>query len=156
MRVSDALGQIAAIHQQLAKGEVYRGFHPLGVALAGLVGFAAGAAQPWLVGADDPRLRRTAGAQGRDGDGEHERPQDAQHEDGDEELDEGEAALVSPGERSKRTRQHCDACFFSVVLKDLLYAAVVFPSDALVAAAVTLTLLLVPMFEPVGKTALNR
>jgi hypothetical protein len=54
MRVTDALGQIAVIHQQLAKGEVYRGFHPPGVALAGLAGAAAGFAQPWLVAADDP------------------------------------------------------------------------------------------------------
>jgi hypothetical protein len=53
VRVSDALGQIALIHDHLARAEVYRGFHPFGVALSGLVGLAAAAAQPWLVAPDD-------------------------------------------------------------------------------------------------------
>jgi hypothetical protein len=53
MRVSDALGQIEQIHNHLARAEVYRGFHPLGVALSGAVGLLAAALQPWLVG-DDP------------------------------------------------------------------------------------------------------
>lgn len=54
MRLSDALGQIAQIHEQLAKAEVYRGFHPVGVALSGAVGLASAFAQPWFVGPDDP------------------------------------------------------------------------------------------------------
>lgn len=54
MRLSDALGQIAHIHDHLAKAEVYRGFHPVGVALSGAVGLASAVAQPWFVPADDP------------------------------------------------------------------------------------------------------
>jgi hypothetical protein len=54
MRVSDALGQIAQIHQQLAKTEVYRGFHPQCVALSGVLGLVAAALQPWVVAGDDP------------------------------------------------------------------------------------------------------
>jgi hypothetical protein len=54
MRVTDALGQIAQIHDHLARAEVYRGFHPLGVALSGAVGLAAAVLQPWLVSPDDP------------------------------------------------------------------------------------------------------
>jgi hypothetical protein len=53
MRVSDALSRIDAIHEQMAKGEVYRGFRVWGVALAGAVGVLAAAAQPWLVGPGD-------------------------------------------------------------------------------------------------------
>jgi hypothetical protein len=52
MRVADALDQIDAIHEQLAKGETYRGFRAPGVAAAGVVGMLAAVAQPWLV--DDP------------------------------------------------------------------------------------------------------
>lgn len=54
MRVSDAIGQIEIIHDQLAKAEEYRGFHPVGVALSGLVGFVAAFAQPWFVSPDAP------------------------------------------------------------------------------------------------------
>jgi hypothetical protein len=54
MRVTDALGQIAQIHDHLARAEQYRGFHPIAVALSGLIGVAAAVAQPWLVTADDP------------------------------------------------------------------------------------------------------
>src|SRR6184192_59497 len=53
MRVNDALGQIAQIHDHLARAEVYRGFHPLGVALSGATGLLAAALQPALVAADD-------------------------------------------------------------------------------------------------------
>jgi len=52
MRVDDALRQIEAIHEQLDKGEVYRGFQVGGVALAALVGVAAAAMQDRLIGAD--------------------------------------------------------------------------------------------------------
>jgi hypothetical protein len=54
MRVNEALGQIAEIHDHLARAEQYRGFHPLAVAGSGLVGLAAAVVQPWLVPADDP------------------------------------------------------------------------------------------------------
>jgi len=49
-----ALEQIEAIHDQLAKGEVYRGWRSLPVAASGVVGIAAAAGQsgspnqPWL------------------------------------------------------------------------------------------------------------
>lgn len=54
MDLSDALHRIGAIHEQLAKTEVYRGYHPAAVALSGLLGLAAAGVQPWLVAADDP------------------------------------------------------------------------------------------------------
>jgi len=43
--VSRALEQIAEIHEQLAKGEIYRGWRSFPVACSGLVGFAAAAWQ---------------------------------------------------------------------------------------------------------------
>lgn len=43
--VSRALAQIAAIHEQLAKGEVYRGWRPWPVACSALVGVGAAAWQ---------------------------------------------------------------------------------------------------------------
>lgn len=54
MQVSRALEQIAEIHQQLAKGEVYRGYRPLPMACSGLAGFVAAAAQPQGLGTRDP------------------------------------------------------------------------------------------------------
>jgi hypothetical protein len=48
-----ALSQIAEIHQQIAKGEVYRGYRSLPVAASGLIGFAAAWLQPSR-GATDP------------------------------------------------------------------------------------------------------
>jgi hypothetical protein len=53
MRVTDALSQLDAIHDQLTKGEVYRGFQVSGVALAGVAGLLAAAAQPLFVGPGD-------------------------------------------------------------------------------------------------------
>jgi hypothetical protein len=53
MRVTEALGQIADIHDHLARAEQYRGFHPFTVAASGFVGLLAAGAQPWFV-ADDP------------------------------------------------------------------------------------------------------
>jgi TctA family transporter len=41
-----ALTQIAEIHQQIAKGEIYRGYRPLPIAASGMVGGAAAFAQP--------------------------------------------------------------------------------------------------------------
>ena len=46
-----ALQQIEAIHEQLAKGEVYRGWRSVPVALSGLIGLAAAA---WQSGAARP------------------------------------------------------------------------------------------------------
>jgi hypothetical protein len=46
MDASRALDQIAEIHRQMAKGEVYRGYRSLPVAMSGLVGVAAAAVQP--------------------------------------------------------------------------------------------------------------
>jgi hypothetical protein len=45
MRVNDALGQIAQIHDHLARAEQYRGFHPIEVAATGLIGLLAATAQ---------------------------------------------------------------------------------------------------------------
>jgi hypothetical protein len=52
--VSRALEQIAEIHEQLAKGEIYRGWRSLPVACSGLVGLAAAAWQSATIGAIDP------------------------------------------------------------------------------------------------------
>jgi len=52
--VTRALEQIAEIHQQIAKGEVYRGYRPLPVALSGLIGIVAAALQPSRLGTTDP------------------------------------------------------------------------------------------------------
>jgi hypothetical protein len=52
--VARALEQIAEIHQQIAKGEVYRGYRPLPVALSGVIGIVAAALQPPRFGAADP------------------------------------------------------------------------------------------------------
>src|SRR5688500_5330672 len=49
MDVTDALDRIGLIHEQLAKAEVYRGYHPVAVGLSGLGGLAAAALQPWQV-----------------------------------------------------------------------------------------------------------
>jgi hypothetical protein len=52
--VPRALDQIAAIHEQMAKGEVYRGYRSLPVAGSGLIGIVAAWLQPATVGAADP------------------------------------------------------------------------------------------------------
>jgi hypothetical protein len=54
MDVPRALDQIAAIHEQMAKGEVYRGYRSLPVAASGLIGLIAASLQPASVGAADP------------------------------------------------------------------------------------------------------
>lgn len=54
MEVGRALDQIAEIHQQIAKGEVYRGYRSLPVAASGLMGFAAAWFQPAGLGTGDP------------------------------------------------------------------------------------------------------
>jgi hypothetical protein len=52
---SRAVNQISAIHEQLAKAEVYRGYRPLPVALSGLCGLAAAALGPYAAVSGDPR-----------------------------------------------------------------------------------------------------
>jgi len=54
MEISRALDQIAEIHQQIAKGEVYRGYRSLPLAASGLMGLAAAWLQPASLGAADP------------------------------------------------------------------------------------------------------
>jgi hypothetical protein len=49
MQVSEAMDQISEIHEHLAKGEVYRGFRPIPVALSAVVGLFAAAVQSWIV-----------------------------------------------------------------------------------------------------------
>ena len=52
--VSRALDQIAEIHGQMAKGEVYRGYRSVPVAASGLIGLVAAAVQPATLGTADP------------------------------------------------------------------------------------------------------
>ena len=54
MDVPRALDQIAAIHEQMAKGEVYRGYRSLPVAASGVIGLIAAWLQPPALGATDP------------------------------------------------------------------------------------------------------
>ncbi len=54
MDFTRALNQIAEIHQQIAKGEVYRGYRSLPVAASGVVGLAAAWVQTPEMGARDP------------------------------------------------------------------------------------------------------
>ncbi len=54
MDLSRALQDIADIHAQIAKGEIYRGYRPLPVAASGLIGIAAAWTQPQGLGPDDP------------------------------------------------------------------------------------------------------
>ena len=49
-----ALDQIAEIHEQMAKGEVYRGYRSLPVAASGVIGLGAAWLQPAGLGAADP------------------------------------------------------------------------------------------------------
>jgi TctA family transporter len=54
MDFSRALSQVAEIHQQIAKGEVYRGYRSLPVAASGVIGYAAAALQSPALAAHDP------------------------------------------------------------------------------------------------------
>lgn len=54
MDVSRALDQIAEIHEQIAKGEVYRGYRSLPIAASGLIGLIAAWLQPPSLGTADP------------------------------------------------------------------------------------------------------
>jgi hypothetical protein len=52
--VTRALDQIAEIHQQIAKGEMYRGYRSLPLAASGLIGLAGAWLQPSSLGSADP------------------------------------------------------------------------------------------------------
>jgi TctA family transporter len=54
MDLTRALGQLADIHQQIAKAEVYRGYRSLPIAASGLIGFVAAWVQSPALGASDP------------------------------------------------------------------------------------------------------
>jgi hypothetical protein len=54
MDLSRALGQLADIHQQIAKSEIYRGYRSLPIAASGLIGLVAAWAQTPALGASDP------------------------------------------------------------------------------------------------------
>ena len=49
-----ALTQIAEIHAQIAKGEIYRGYRSVPIAASGIVGVVAAAAQSRVIDATDP------------------------------------------------------------------------------------------------------
>ncbi|MFL6278739.1 MAG: hypothetical protein ACJ731_01385 [Vicinamibacterales bacterium] len=54
MDLSRALGQLTDIHQQLAKGEIYRGYRSVPVAASGIIGLVAAWAQAPALGQVDP------------------------------------------------------------------------------------------------------
>ena len=54
MDVPRALAQIEAIHEQIAKGEVYRGYRSLPVAASGVIGVIAAWLQPAHLSHRDP------------------------------------------------------------------------------------------------------
>ena len=54
MDLSRALGQLADIHQQMAKGEIYRGYRSLPIAASGVIGLVAAWAQAPALGTNDP------------------------------------------------------------------------------------------------------
>lgn len=54
MDVPRALDQIAAIHEQIAKGEVYRGYRSLPLAASGLIGLIAAWFEPAALATRDP------------------------------------------------------------------------------------------------------
>jgi hypothetical protein len=54
MDLSRALGQVADIHQQIAKGEIYRGYRSLPVAASGVIGLIAAWVQGRAAGGIDP------------------------------------------------------------------------------------------------------
>jgi hypothetical protein len=54
MDLSRALADIAEIHEQIAKGEVYRGYRPVPIAASGLIGLAAAWLERPGLGPGDP------------------------------------------------------------------------------------------------------
>jgi len=54
MDIPRALAQIEQIHEQLAKGEVYRGYRSLPLAVSGVIGIVAAWFQPQAVAEHDP------------------------------------------------------------------------------------------------------
>jgi hypothetical protein len=53
MDLTNALDRIEEIHAQIAKGEVFRGYRPIPVAVAGAIGLLAGWLQPRVLPAGD-------------------------------------------------------------------------------------------------------
>jgi hypothetical protein len=53
MDLTNALERIEEIHAQIAKGEVFRGYRPIPVAIAGAIGLLAGWFQPRIVASGD-------------------------------------------------------------------------------------------------------
>lgn len=53
MDLTNALDRIEEIHAQIAKGEVFRGYRPIPVAVAGAIGLLAGWLQPRLLASGD-------------------------------------------------------------------------------------------------------
>jgi hypothetical protein len=54
MDLSRALADLAEIHQQIAKGEIYRGYRPIPIAASGLIGIAAAWLERPGLGPGDP------------------------------------------------------------------------------------------------------
>jgi hypothetical protein len=54
MDLSRALADLAEIHEQIAKGEIYRGYRPLPIAASGLIGIAAAWVERPGTGPGDP------------------------------------------------------------------------------------------------------
>ena len=54
MEVRDALDRLDRIHEQLTRGEVYRGFRVPAVVLVGCLGLLAAAGQAWVVPPGEP------------------------------------------------------------------------------------------------------
>jgi hypothetical protein len=54
MDLSRALADLAEIHRQMAKGEIYRGYRPLPIAASGAIGIAAAWLQRPDLGTSDP------------------------------------------------------------------------------------------------------
>jgi hypothetical protein len=52
MQIHQALDRISEIHQQVARGEVYRGYRSLPAALTGILALAAALVQPLAIGVD--------------------------------------------------------------------------------------------------------
>src|SRR5262249_18508189 len=54
MQLSEALEQIDAIHAHVARGELYRGYHPQALAVSGAIGLIGALVQPLVVPAEGP------------------------------------------------------------------------------------------------------
>lgn len=54
MEIHRALEQVAEIHTHLARGELYRGYRSIPVALSGVLAIAAAGVQPWVLPESSP------------------------------------------------------------------------------------------------------